>query len=151
MALEFQSLNRVTETIETVNKMLKIDPKNGNAHQILSSIYKYSTTKEETMNHLSRMKEILLENNSEEDQEGIISFAIGKAYDDLKDTEMAIKFLSQGNKIMNKIRNSNISEEINVMNDVKNVFEDIDLSIKHKSFSNKKLSLFVECQGLVQL
>ena len=59
MALAFQSLNRVTETIETVNKMLKIDPKNGNAHQILSSIYKYSTTKEETMTHLSRMKEIL--------------------------------------------------------------------------------------------
>ena len=139
LALAFQSLNRVTETIETVNKMLKIDSKNGNAHQILSSIYKYSTTKEETMNHLFRMKEILLENNLEEDQEGIISFAIGKAYDDLKDTEMAIKFLSQGNKMMNKIRNSNIAEEINVMNDVKNVFENIDLSIKHKNFSNKKI------------
>ena len=94
LAFAFQSLNRVTETIETVNKMLKIDPKNANAHQILSSIYKYSLTNEETMTHLSQMKKILLENNFEDDQEGIISFAIGKAYDDLKDPEMAIKFLS---------------------------------------------------------
>ena len=139
MALAFQSLNRIAETIETVNKMLKIDPKNANAHQILSSIYKYSLTNDETMTHLSQMKKILLDNNSEDDQEGIISFAIGKAYDDLKDPEMAIKFLSLGNKMMNKKRNSNIAEEINIINDMKNTFEGIDLSIRHKSFSNKKI------------
>ena len=139
LALAFQSLNRITETIETVNKMLKIDPKNANAHQILSSIYKYSLTNDETMTHLSQMKKILLENNFGDDQEGIISFAIGKAYDDLKDPEMAIKFLSLGNKMMNKKRNSNITQEINIMNDMKKVFEDIDLNIKHKNFSNKKI------------
>ena len=139
LALAFQSLNRVTETIETVNKILKIDPKNGNAHQILSSIYKYSPTNDETMNHLSKMKKILLENNSEDDQAGIISFAIGKAYDDLKNSEEAIKFLTLGNKIMNKNKSSNISEEINITNEMKNAFENIDLSIKHKSFSNKKI------------
>ena len=139
LALAFQSLNRVTETIEIVNKMLKIDPKNADAHQILSSIYKYSPTNDETMTHLSKMKKILLENNFEDDQEGIISFALGKAYDDLKDSEEAIKFLSLGNKMMNKKRNSNIAEEINIINDIKNVFEDIDLSIKHKNFSNKKI------------
>ena len=72
LALAFQSLNRVTETIETVNKMLKIDSKNANAHQILSSIYKYSPTNDETMTHLSQMKKILLENNFEDDQKGII-------------------------------------------------------------------------------
>ena len=139
LALAFQSLNRITETIETVNKMLKIDPKNANAHQILSSIYKYSLTNDETMTHLSQMKKILLENNFEDDQEGIISFAIGKAYDDLKDPEMAIKFLSLGNKMMNKKRNSNIAEETNIINDMKNTFEGIDLSIRHKSFSSKKI------------
>ena len=139
LALAFQSLNRLTETIETVNKMLKIDPKNAKAHQILSSIYKYSLTNDETMTHLSQMKKILLENNFENDQEGIISFAVGKAYDDLKDPEMAIKFLSKGNKIMNEKRNSNITEEINIMNDMKKVFEDIDLNIKHKNFLNKKI------------
>jgi len=139
LALAYQSLNKVTDTIKTVNKMLKIDPKNANAHQILSSIYKYSKTNDETMFHLSQMKKILLENNLENEQEGIISFAIGKAYDDLKDSEIAIKFLSSGNKIMNKKRNSNIAEEIHIMNNVKNAFEDIDLSIKHNNFSNKKI------------
>ena len=94
LAVALQSLNKVTETIEATNKILEIDPKNANAHQILSSIYKYSLTNEETMTHLSKMKKILSENNFEDDPEGIISFALGKAYDDLKDTEEAkISFL----------------------------------------------------------
>jgi tetratricopeptide (TPR) repeat protein len=138
-AFALQSLNRITETIETVNKMLKIDPKNANAHHTLSSIYKYSLTNEETMTHLSKMKEILLENKFEDDEKkGIISFALGKAYDDLKDSEMAIKFLSLGNKIMNK-RKSNIDEQIDITNSIKNAFEDINLNINHKIFSNKKI------------
>jgi tetratricopeptide (TPR) repeat protein len=139
LAVSFQSLNKITETIEVANKILKIDSKNANAHQILSSIYKYSLTNEETMIHISKMKKILSENNFEDDQEEIISFALGKAYDDLKDSEMAIKFLSSGNKMMNKKRNSNIDEEINIINDMKSTFENIDLSIKNKSFSNKKI------------
>ena len=48
------------------------------------------------MNHISQMKKILSENNFKDDQKGIISFALGKAYDDLKDSE-TIKFLSLGN------------------------------------------------------
>ena len=139
LAVALQSLNKVTETIEATNKILEIDPKNANAHQILSSIYKYSLTNEETMIHISKMKKILSENNFEDDQEGIISFALGKAYDDLKDSEEAIKFLCLGNKIMNKKRNSNIAEEINIMNDMKSTFESIDLSLRHKSFLNKKI------------
>ena len=139
LAVALQSLNKVTETIEATNKILEIDPKNVNAHQILSSIYRYSSTNKETMIHISKMKKILSENNFEDDQEGIISFALGKAYDDLKDSEEAIKFLTLGNKMMNKNRNSNITEEINITNEMKNVFENIDLSIKHKSFSNKKI------------
>ena len=119
LAVAFQSLNKLTETIETVNKILKIDPNNVNAHQILSSIKKYSLTNEETMNHISQMKKILSEENFGDDQKGIISFALGKAYDDLKDSDEAIKFLSIGNKMMHKIRNSNIAEEINTINDMK--------------------------------
>ena len=67
LAVAFQSLNKVTETIEAVNKILEIDPKNANAHQILSSIYKYSLTNEETMIHISKMKKILSKNNFEDD------------------------------------------------------------------------------------
>jgi tetratricopeptide (TPR) repeat protein len=102
LAVAFQSLNKLTETIETINKIFKIDPNNVYAHQILSSINKYSLTNEETMIHISHMKKILSENNLEDDQKGIISFSLGKAYDDLKDSAEATKFLSLGNKIMHK-------------------------------------------------
>ena len=69
LAVALQSLNKVTETIEATNKILEIDPKNANAHQILSSIYKYSSTNEETLTHISKMKKILSENNFEDDPE----------------------------------------------------------------------------------
>jgi hypothetical protein len=85
------------------------------------------------------MKKIFSEDSFGEDQKGIISFALGKAYDDLKDTEMAIKFLTLGNEMMHKKRKSNITDEINIITDIKNIFQDIDLSIRHKSFSNKKI------------
>ena len=74
LAVAFQSLNRLTETIKTINKIFKIDPNNVNAHQILSSINKYSLTNEESMIHISKMKKILSENNFKDDQKGIISF-----------------------------------------------------------------------------
>jgi predicted secreted protein len=125
--------------METINKILKIDPKNIGAHQILSSIYKYSLTNKETMTHVSEMKKILSDNDFEDDQKGIISFALGKAYDDLKDPEMAIKFLSAGNEFMQKIKKSNITEEIKIFNEMKTIFEDINLNISHKNFSNKKI------------
>ena len=139
LALEFQSINKITETKETINKILKINPKNIGAHQILSSIYKYSLTNKETMTHVSEMKKILSDNDFEDDQKGIISFALGKAYDDLKDPEMAIKFLSAGNEFMQKIKKSNITEEIKIFNEMKTIFEDINLNISHKNFSNKKI------------
>ena len=67
--------------------------------------------------HISKMKKILKKNNFEDDQkESKFLLHLVKAYDDLKDSEMAIKFLSLGNKFMKKKEKSNINEEINIIN-----------------------------------
>ena len=139
LATSFQSLNKKKESIETVNEILKIDPDNINAHKTLSSIYKYSKENEETMTHISVMKNIFDKNELSNDEKGKISFSLGKAYDDLKDPETASKFLSSGNKFFQKNRKSNINEEINIMNDMKKIFKDIDLNISHKNLSKKKI------------
>ena len=139
LVVSFHSLNKKKEAIEIINEILKIDPDNVGAHKSLSQIYKYSAKDKETINHISKMEKILKENNLDNYQEGLISFALGKAYDDLKDTKMAIKFLSSGNKIIKKNREINIVKDINVMNVTKKIFENIDLNVSNKSFSDKKI------------
>jgi tetratricopeptide (TPR) repeat protein len=139
LASSFQSLNKKTKSIEIVNEILKIDPENISAQKTLSSIYKYSKENEETMTHISKMRNIFDKNDISDGEKGIISFAIGKAYDDLKDSEKAIKFLSTGNKFYQKTSKSNANEEANIMNNIKKIFKDIDLTISHKSFSKKKI------------
>ena len=126
LAGAYHSLNKKKESIEIVNEILKNDPHNAEAHKALSSLTKYSKKNKETMIHISRMKNILNENNLEDNQKGIISFALGKAYDELNDADTAIKFLSAGNKIIQKIRVSNINKDINIMNDIKKIYKNID-------------------------
>ena len=139
LATSFQSINKKKESIEVVNEILKIDPDNISAHKTLSSIYKYSKKNEETMAHITKMKNIFDKNNLSNNDKGIIAFSLGKAYDDLKDAETAIKFISSGNKFSQKNRKSNITDEVNNMNDMKKLFKDIDLNVSHKSLSKKKI------------
>lgn len=136
-----QSLNRKDEALKVIDQIIKVDPDNEKAHKILSSIYKYSKEKSSTISHISQMENIFekKEEYLNDDQKGTISFALGKAYDDLKETEKAIKYIMSGNKFYQKIRKSNANEHINIMSQMKSVFDEISLDNTQKLFSNKKI------------
>jgi len=139
LANSYQSLNKKKESMETIYEILKIDPNSISAHKILSRIYKYSEKNDESIAHLARMENILKKNDLNNNQKELISFAIGKAYDDLKNQKTAVKFFSLGNKLHLKTSKSNIVEEINVINNVKKIFNNINLNISHKIHSKKKI------------
>jgi hypothetical protein len=125
--------------METIYEIFKIDSNNVSANKILSGIYKYSENNDKTIAHLAKMENILKTNNLNNSQKELISFAIGKAYDDLKNPKTAVKFYSLGNKLHLKTSKSNIAEEINVINNVKKIFDNFDLNANHKIFSKKKI------------
>jgi hypothetical protein len=125
--------------MEIINEIFKIDPDDINANKTLSSIYKYSKENHEAMTHLAKMKNISKKIELSDNQKKTIFFSLGKAFDDLKDPETAIRYLSQGNQLFKKINKSNIVEEENVMNNMQKIFKDIDLNISHKHFSKKKI------------
>jgi len=139
LASSFQSLNKKKELMEIINEIFKIDPDDINANKTLSSIYKYSKENHEAMTHLAKMKNISKKIDLSDNQKKTIFFSLGKAFDDLKDPETAIRYLSQGNQLFKKINKSNIVEEENVMNNMQKIFKDIDLNISHKHFSKKKI------------
>ena len=138
LATAYHNLNKKDKTLGIVREILKIDSDDVGAHVILSSIYKYSKTNEETISHISKMENILKKNLTDS-QKARISFALGKAHEDLKESKKAIKFILSANTFSQKDRKSNIEENIFVMNDVMNNFKDIDLSEENKSFSDKKI------------
>ena len=139
LAAAFQSLNREKELSEVIKEILRLDPDNIGAHKILSWTYKYSKKNEESLNHIRKMENISKKKNITNDQKIKISFGLGKAYDDLKDVDEAIKFLSLGNQSHKKNFKSNIIEEISIMNKMSKIFNDIDLDKGQKSFSKKKI------------
>jgi tetratricopeptide (TPR) repeat protein len=139
LANAFQSINQVEKAQKIVEDVLKIDEKNFIAHKILSSIYKYSPKKKETLAHLSKMEQILDSNNLKDFQKTNFLFAIGKAYDDLKDIKNASKFLKLANQYKEKNISSNLDQEVKVMNNIKKIFKDVDMNKLHKNFSKKKV------------
>ena len=139
LANAFQSLNREKELMEVIEEILKLDPENTEAHKILSWTYKYSKTNSESISHISIMENILKKNILNNDQKAKLSFGLGKAYDDLKDVEQAIKFISSGNQLHKNIFKSNIIEETNIMNRMIKIFKDIDLNKSPNFFSKKKI------------
>jgi len=139
LANAFQSLNREKELMEVIEEILKLDPENTEAHKILSWTYKYSKTNSESISHISIMENILKKKNLNNDQKSKLSFGLGKAYDDLKDVEQAIKFISSGNQLHKNIFKSNIIEETNIMNRMIKIFKDINLNKSPNFFSKKKI------------
>ena len=139
LANALQSLNREKELMEVIEEILKLDPENTEAHKILSWTYKYSKTNSESISHISIMENILKKKNLNNDQKAKLSFGLGKAYDDLKDVEQAIKFISSGNQLHKNIFKSNIIEETNIMNRMIKIFKDINLNKSPNFFSKKKI------------
>ena len=139
LANAFQSLNREKELMEVIEEILKLDPENTEAHKILSWTYKYSKTNSESISHISIMENILKKKILNNDQKAKLSFGLGKAYDDLKDVEQAIKFISSGNQLHKNIFKSNIIEETNIMNRMIKIFKDINLNKSPNFFSKKKI------------
>ena len=103
LAVSLQSMNMKEELIEIIDEILNINQDNINAHKILSTFYKYSPEDKKTIDHINHMEKIFQKNNLSDDQRGLIAFALGKAYDDIKNFPLAFKFLSIGNNFY-KIR-----------------------------------------------
>jgi len=139
LATAYHSLNKKDKALNIISEILEIDPNNISANVILSSIYKYSKTSEETISHISKMEKILEEKNFTTLEKPRISFALGKAYEDLKEPEKAIKFILSANKFSQDERRSNVNYYIDVMRNYTDLFENIDLNVINKCLLDKKI------------
>ena len=138
-ATALHSVNQRDESIKIFNEILKIDKNHTKTHKSLSSIYSYSKNNNQSIEHLEFMKNVSINQDLNNDQKIEIFFAIGKAYDDLKDIDNAFHYFDKANNLKHKLTNSNLLNEVNQMKNIKKVFKDLNTDIAHDSFSNKKI------------
>jgi tetratricopeptide (TPR) repeat protein len=139
LAGALHSTNKIDDSIKILNDILEINNNHTQSHKTLSSIYKYSQNNIKTIKHLEAMRNVNTNHNLSDAQKIDMFFAIGKAYDDLKDTDNAFNYFEKGNNLKQKLSISNLHEEIKTIQNIKKVFQDINISVSHNNFSKKKI------------
>ena len=124
LASSFQGVGNFDKAKEMVNIVIKINPYMMSAHKLLSGITNY----QEDQAHLDDMLELSKSNSFTDSQNIDLCFAIGKAYEDLKQYEKSFEYLRKANEIKNKNINYNFNEEIKKFKSIKNTFKNVDFN-----------------------
>ena len=134
LANAYHAIGETDKTKEIAEKILKLHPKHVSAHKLLSSIVDYSKDQA----NLDQMEDIILEKDLSNPQIVDLSFALGKAYEDLKKFEKSFFYLEKANKIKKNDANYNINEERNFFETIKNTFQNFNFKNEKKIFSKIK-------------
>ena len=136
-----QSLGEIDEAKNYALKILNHQPKNPLVHKLISGIVDHNSDE----SNLNLMNNIL---NSEDfikfstDQKTNLYFALGKAYEDIKDYENSFKFLKKANLEKKKQINYNLLNEERLFNNIIKVFDNIDFE-KFKKKEKGKQIIFI--------
>ena len=140
LAVCCQGLGEMNESKNHLFKILDVQPKNTFAHKALSTIINYN----EDQKHLNEMKKLIDKENFSylnSEQKTQIFFALGKAYEDLKDFENSFYFLKKAN-LSNKNSHSYKLENTKKMFD--NIIKLFDtLKIKKPKPKTNKKNIFI--------
>ena len=131
-----QHLGNFNEAIDCFNTVNKLSPNNVIADKGISLIHKYRSKDDP---HLKVMEEKL---NTIQDDEILqhLYFALGKAYEDLKEYKKSFEFLKRGNRIADKKFNYNMDEQSILFANIKKLFKDFDIS---KKIDNEQKIIFI--------
>lgn len=107
-------------------KIVSLQPYNAANHRFLSSIINYSKEK----SHLGTLEKLLstenFQNFSSKDKIDLY-FALGKAYEDIKNFQNSHKFLAKANYIMRQNSNYDISKTAKLFDNLIKLFNDLDI------------------------
>jgi tetratricopeptide (TPR) repeat protein len=119
LATSYQGLGDYINAIKFFEKVLKINPNFTKADRNISSIVNY--TKESK--HFLSMKKKVTKKDLKIDQKLELHFALGKAYEDIKDYKEAFKNISNANLLMKKVTNYDISTDQKQFDEIKKFFD----------------------------
>ncbi len=140
LAVAYQSENKIEETKQTIDEIFSIDPNHVGAHKLTSSLFKYAAENKESLDHIEKMEEIYKQiSSSDYEQKVDLSYALGKAYEDIKDFNTAFRFYEKANNLKFDKFGSNIEAEKKAIDNIIKTFNGIDLTKSNKEIQKKKI------------
>ena len=134
IAIAYKNIGNFSESKKYLTQVIKIKKNFFTAHRTLSEITKYEKGNE----HLKMMLSAYEDNKKEKKKNAEIAFAIGKAYNDIKDYQKSYSYYSEGNKIRKKYILFSKDKELDEFKQIKKIFNEDFLkkyNIKNKDSS----------------
>lgn len=127
-----QQVGNFTDAIENFQTINKLNPNNTSADKSISLIHTYKDSKD---SHLKLMEKKLDFNLDDEGKQKLY-FALGKAYEDIKNYKKSFLFSEKANFIANKAFKYDLKEDINLFEQIRELFKNKINKSKFKT-SNK--------------
>ena len=132
----FLDYNKLEESAAAFKQALKLKPENGELHRHLSQVIKY----EQTSSHVKDMEKIIFNNKATNNQQMHLSFALGKAYEDMKSYDKAFSHWKKGNLLKRKQIKYSTKYQTRRVKVIKENFTN-DLFEKFKNYGNQDKTL----------
>jgi len=125
LGILYKSIGKFEESKKCLNEAIRLYPQFYNAHKAFSEINKYKVDD----NHIGIMKKLYDEININTLGRMTLAFALGKAFDDIKNFKDAFKYYNEGNKLRRNNIEFSLEKENEEFLNIKKTF--------NKSFFNK--------------
>ncbi len=138
LATAYLTLGQKTKALKYALRSSKIKPNFTPTDKLISIIKTYNKNDD----HFIKMKNQLNDLNINQFSKIYLNFAIAKAYKDMGNNKKFIEHIIAGNTLRKNISKYDIKNDINLMNDIKLVFKNINYS-RIKLSNNSKKIIFV--------
>ena len=138
LASAHQEAGEFDSSLKTAKLILDIDPQNTSAHKLISGITNYKNNKENLVTMENLYKEKKLSNEQLTD----LSFALGKAYEEIENFDKSFEYLAKGNQLKKSRVNYNTNNQAQLFKSIIKTFENINFE-DFKKKENKKKIIFI--------
>ena len=135
LASAYQEIGNFNKCKETANKALTIQPRNTSIHKLISSIINYKNEND----HLIVMENLSKDKTLKNEQLIDLSFALGKAYEDIGNYEKSFKNLEKGNRLKKTKIDYKIDNQAKLFESITKTFDDLDLESLKQTSKNKSI------------
>ena len=135
LAVCCQGLGEMKDSKNYLSKILDIQPSNTNAHKLLSTMINYNKDQK----HLVEMKKFIDDKSLNSNQKTELFFALGKAYEDLKDYENSFQFLKKANSTQKHDHTHVLENTKKLFDNIIKLFDNIDITKLKPNNSNKNI------------
>ena len=139
LAISQQGIGNYEEAKKKILEILKINPKFIIAHKVLSELIEYKPKDP----HILEMENLINDTNIDNNQKTELYFALGKAYEDIKDYSHSFEYLKKGNETKKNFLNYNIKSDLEVFENIIELFKEIDFKKYSSSLSDFRNIIFI--------